>query len=97
VCLLLGARADANLKNSYLDTAMHAASTAGHSHVVEALVKGGGDVNAESEDGETSLHCAAYAGQARSCKVLVSLGAGEMTVHWPHSRGRGRPRAHNVA
>lgn len=58
----LGHGADVNLKRGSFGTALHAASSRGHSAVVEILLCSGADVNAINLAFETSLYLAAREG-----------------------------------
>jgi ankyrin repeat protein len=59
-------------------TPLHCAVWKGHLQMVEALLNGGADVNAENENdhwGTTPLHAAAHANQAGIAQLLIDHGA----------------------
>ncbi|CAH8642357.1 unnamed protein product [Dicrocoelium dendriticum] len=56
-------------------TALHRAAYGGHVHVVEHLLKLGGDVNSRTEDGWTPLHSAAFWNQVACVQLLLWAGA----------------------
>ena len=70
-----GADPDARHLDSVGDSALHEASAAGNTPIVELLLKRGADVNCCNKDGCTSLHAAAARGKAASIQVLLRHGA----------------------
>ena len=58
-------------------TGLHAASKAGHHHIVEMLLKFGADPSATTHHRSTALHIAACQGHKPVAEVLVRQ------VHWP--------------
>ncbi len=71
-CLTIGGPVrDANAQT----TPLHEAAASGHSFTIQALLKGGADVNTRADDGSTPLHAAAAVGQMASIQVLLAGGA----------------------
>ncbi len=57
------------------DGSLMTAARCGQVAVIEALVRGGYDVNASSSFGRTPLHVAAGAGKLEAVRTLLDLGA----------------------
>ena len=62
-------------------TPLYVASFYGHSHVVDALLRNGADVNKAMKDGATPLYIASENGQQGCVEVLVRFNA-DMTLKW---------------
>jgi ankyrin repeat protein len=70
-----GAAVDARSGNAMANTPLHAAVAGGKTENVEALAKGGADVNAQQHGGWTALHGAAQSGNREMVEVLIANGA----------------------
>lgn len=65
-----------NAKNEETgQTALHLASIAGQSGVVQTLINTRLDIEAEDNRGQTALHCAAASGHAAVLRLLLMKGA----------------------
>lgn len=73
--LVLGADVRANGVGPFKNTALHAASAAGHTDVAEVLLDAGADVNATDEHGYVALHNAAANGVVPLAQLLLKRGA----------------------
>jgi hypothetical protein len=91
--LLIRAGADPNGRNRNRQTPLHANAVASRDvdDVLEALVKGGADVNLPDGDGRSPLAAAVRAGKGRRVPLLVALGAGVDAID-----GQGRTALHHA-
>ena len=65
-------------------TALMHAATKGHSEIVEALLAGGGDVNAKTDDGWTALRMALGEGHSSTVRLLREGEVNEKSTHNCH-------------
>ncbi|HEX8072760.1 MAG TPA: ankyrin repeat domain-containing protein [Pyrinomonadaceae bacterium] len=75
VRLLVGARADANRRNEYGQTALMLLGPKATPELVHTLTGAGARVNAKDKDGETALMYAARWGNAETVRALTEAGA----------------------
>jgi ankyrin repeat protein len=92
VLQLLNARVDVNATFDRVEselsgkTALMAASTRGHSDLVQTLIKRGANVNLKHRSGETALMFAAGSGSESTVKALLQAGADvNVIVGSPHA------------
>jgi hypothetical protein len=77
---LLEGGAETDAKDSYGNTALHAASRNGHLEIVELLLSKGAKVDAKEEDDITALHYACEYGYLELAKLLLDKGANANAV-----------------
>jgi hypothetical protein len=80
VALFLAAGMDVNVTDNEGVTALMAAAGKGHSNIIEALIKAGGDVN-KRKGGEPALSLAAEWGNIKTLRLLLSKGANAESVN----------------
>eukprot|EP00953_Heterococcus_sp_UTEX-ZZ885_P010910 6335-Heterococcus_DN1.PRE.1 len=71
----LNAGCDPNVPDSTYYCPLHHAARRGHRNVIEALLRGGGRVNIQTQYGETPLHCAFSTGRYECILLLLCRGA----------------------
>ncbi|KAM9953254.1 hypothetical protein ACTFIR_008317 [Dictyostelium discoideum] len=69
--LIQSKKVQIDLSDHLGNTALHYASNAGHTEVVEALVNAGANINIKNKHGDTPLHKAAGRNRLETVKFLV--------------------------